>query len=547
MLNSVLGLGGRDMAIDLGTANTLVYVRGEGIALSEPSVVAMDTRTERVHAVGSDAKRMIGRTPATISATRPLRHGVIADFEVTEEMLRYFIRKVHSGRFAHPQVVMCVPSGVTDVEKRAGEEPPRAAGARQVHLIEESVAAAIGAGLEIAEPSGKMIVDSGGGTSEGAVPWLGGVGAWGLVRGDRRVSIPPRGSIPVRRSDHPPRAPALQHRDRPAHGGAAQVQGRLGLRAAGADRGPGARPRPRLGPPQDGDAHRRRDPRRARRAARHDHRRDQGDARDHPARARRGHRALRHHARRRRRAAPGPRRAAAAGDADARAARRIAFDMRGDRVGRVARGGRRDAPHRAQQPAGDRERLTMATPRPASLRSARRAAEQYGKPGDPNWREIDWTEHIHQTEIDGRSVNYCDYGKGPAVLMIHGLGGSWQNWLENIRAVGQTHRVVAPDLPGFGFSEMPREKTSIQGFARTVATLCEQLGIDRVVAVIGNSMGGFVSAELALERPDLVERGVLVSAAGISIHKRRREPVVVWGRTNTAIATRLAARTEAGV
>jgi rod shape-determining protein MreB len=175
LFDSLRGFGGRDMAIDLGTANTLVYVRGEGIALSEPSVVAIDTRTERVHAVGNEAKRMIGRTPATISATRPLRHGVIADFEVTEEMLRYFIRKVHRGRFAHPQVVMCVPSGVTDVEKRAVEEATRAAGARQVHLIEESVAAAIGAGLEIAEPSGKMIVDIGGGTSEVAVLSLGGI------------------------------------------------------------------------------------------------------------------------------------------------------------------------------------------------------------------------------------------------------------------------------------------------------------------------------------------------------------------------------------
>jgi rod shape-determining protein MreB and related proteins len=169
------GFGGRDMAVDLGTANTLVYVRGRGIVLSEPSVVAIDTGTDRVHAVGSDAKRMIGRTPATISATRPLRHGVIADFEVTEEMLRYFIRKVHPGRWAHPQVVMCVPSGVTDVEKRAVEEACMAAGARQVHLIEESIAAAIGAGLEIAEPSGKMVVDVGGGTSEVAVLSLGGM------------------------------------------------------------------------------------------------------------------------------------------------------------------------------------------------------------------------------------------------------------------------------------------------------------------------------------------------------------------------------------
>ena len=167
--------GDGDLAVDLGTANTLVYVRGRGIVLSEPSVVAIDSRTDRVHAVGSEAKRMIGRTPATISATRPLRHGVIADFEVTEEMLRYFIRKAHQSRFAHPRVVMCVPSGVTDVEKRAVEEACQSAGASQVHLIEECVAAAIGAGLPIEEPRGNLIVDIGGGTSEVAVLSLGGI------------------------------------------------------------------------------------------------------------------------------------------------------------------------------------------------------------------------------------------------------------------------------------------------------------------------------------------------------------------------------------
>src|SRR5213080_1921236 len=169
------GFGGRDMAIDLGTANTLVYVRGEGIALSEPSVVAIDTRTERVHAVGNDAKRMIGRTPATISATRPLRHGVIADFEITEEMLRYFIRKVIDRRMAHPRLIVCAPSGVTEVEKRAVEEASLAAGARRVHLIEEPIAAAIGAGIAIEEPVGRMVVDVGGGTSEMAVISLGGI------------------------------------------------------------------------------------------------------------------------------------------------------------------------------------------------------------------------------------------------------------------------------------------------------------------------------------------------------------------------------------
>jgi rod shape-determining protein MreB len=163
------------MAVDLGTANTLVYVRGRGIVLSEPSVVAMDSNSGTVHAVGSEAKRMIGRTPASISATRPLRHGVIADFEVTEEMLRYFIRKSGQARFSHPRVVMCVPSGVTEVEKRAVEEACLSAGASQVHLIEECIAAAIGAGIPIEEPKGRLVVDVGGGTSEVAVISLGGI------------------------------------------------------------------------------------------------------------------------------------------------------------------------------------------------------------------------------------------------------------------------------------------------------------------------------------------------------------------------------------
>ncbi len=163
------------MAIDLGTANTLVYVGGRGIVVSEPSVVASDVATGEVHAVGADAERMIGRTPATISATRPLRHGVIADFEVTEEMLRYFIRKVIDRRMAHPRLIVCAPSGVTEVEKRAVEEASLAAGARRVHLIEEPIAAAIGAGVAIEEPVGRMVVDVGGGTSEMAVISLGGI------------------------------------------------------------------------------------------------------------------------------------------------------------------------------------------------------------------------------------------------------------------------------------------------------------------------------------------------------------------------------------
>ena len=169
------GFGGRDMAVDLGTANTLVYVRGRGIVLSEPSVVAIDSRTGEVHAVGLEAKRMLGRTPGTISAIRPLKDGVIADFDVTEQMLRHFIQKVHQHRFAHPRVVVCVPSGVTGVEKRAVEEATLSAGARQAYLIEEPMAAAIGAGLPVTEPSGNMIVDIGGGTTEVAVISLAGI------------------------------------------------------------------------------------------------------------------------------------------------------------------------------------------------------------------------------------------------------------------------------------------------------------------------------------------------------------------------------------
>jgi rod shape-determining protein MreB and related proteins len=175
IFDNLTGFGSRDMAVDLGTANTLVYVRGRGIVLSEPSVVAIDTRSGEVHAVGVEAKRMLGRTPGSISAIRPLKDGVIADFDVTEQMLRHFIQKVHQHRFAHPRVVVCVPSGVTGVERRAVEEATLSAGARQAYLIEEPMAAAIGAGLPIAEPAGNMIVDVGGGTSEVAVISLGGI------------------------------------------------------------------------------------------------------------------------------------------------------------------------------------------------------------------------------------------------------------------------------------------------------------------------------------------------------------------------------------
>jgi rod shape-determining protein MreB len=167
-----------DMAIDLGTANTLVYVRGRGIVLNEPSVVAISTRRGKktVHAVGEEAKLMLGRTPGNIDAIRPLRDGVIADFEVAEEMIKHFIRKVHNRRsFASPQVVVCVPSGSTPVERRAIQESAESAGARRVYLIEEPMAAAIGAGLPVTEPTGSMIVDIGGGTTEVALLSLGGI------------------------------------------------------------------------------------------------------------------------------------------------------------------------------------------------------------------------------------------------------------------------------------------------------------------------------------------------------------------------------------
>jgi rod shape-determining protein MreB and related proteins len=163
----------RDMAVDLGTANTLVYVRGRGIVLSEPSVVAVDTGSGEVHAVGAEAKQMLGRTPSTIHAMRPLKDGVIADFEITESMLRYFIKRANHSRFTHPRVVVCVPSGVTGVEKRAVEEACLGAGAREAYLIEEPMAAAIGSGLPVSEPTGSLVVDIGGGTTEVAVISLG--------------------------------------------------------------------------------------------------------------------------------------------------------------------------------------------------------------------------------------------------------------------------------------------------------------------------------------------------------------------------------------
>ncbi|GGO26011.1 rod shape-determining protein [Microbispora bryophytorum] len=175
-MGSKLTFLGRDMAVDLGTANTLVYVRGRGIVLNEPSVVAINVTTGKIVAVGIEAKRMIGRTPGNIVAIRPLRDGVIADFDVTERMLRYFIQKIHKRRhFVRPRIIVAVPSGITAVEQRAVKEAGYQAGARRVYIIEEPMAAAIGAGLPVHEPTGNMVVDIGGGTTEVAIISMGGI------------------------------------------------------------------------------------------------------------------------------------------------------------------------------------------------------------------------------------------------------------------------------------------------------------------------------------------------------------------------------------
>jgi len=179
LFDAILGMFSSDLAIDLGTANTLVYLKGKGVVISEPSVVAVQKDShgqKKVLAVGTEAKNMLGRTPGSIVAIRPMKDGVIADFDITEEMLRYFIRKVHDRKsLVRPRIVICVPSGITQVEKRAVKESAESAGAREVYLIEEPMAAAIGAGLPITEASGNMIVDIGGGTTEVAVISLAGI------------------------------------------------------------------------------------------------------------------------------------------------------------------------------------------------------------------------------------------------------------------------------------------------------------------------------------------------------------------------------------
>ena len=183
MFDFFLNVIGRDMGIDLGTANTLVFVKNRGIILNEPSIVAIDKDSKKILAVGFEAKSMVGRTPGNIVAIRPLKDGVIADFETTERMLRYFIQKVHKNMaIARPRIVMCVPSGITAVEKKAVIEATEQAGARSAYIIEEPLAAAIGSGLPINEPTGSMIVDIGGGTSEVAVISLGGIVAYQSLR-----------------------------------------------------------------------------------------------------------------------------------------------------------------------------------------------------------------------------------------------------------------------------------------------------------------------------------------------------------------------------
>ena len=176
IFDSFWGLFSNDIAIDLGTATTLVYVRGKGIVLCEPSVVAIDRGTRKVRAVGNEAKQMLGKTPMNIEAIRPLRDGVIADFDITESMIRYFIRKVHnSRRMSRPRMIIGIPSGITEVERRAVRESAERAGAREVYLITEPMAAALGAGLPVQEPAGNMVVDIGGGTTEVAIISLGGI------------------------------------------------------------------------------------------------------------------------------------------------------------------------------------------------------------------------------------------------------------------------------------------------------------------------------------------------------------------------------------
>ena len=307
-ISSFLGLFSHDVGIDLGTANTLVMVKGRGIVIDEPSVVAIDRVTKKVLAIGAEAKRMVGRTPANIIAVRPLKDGVISDFHVTERMLHYFIRAVHERYgfgIPRPRVVIGIPSGVTEVEKRAVHDAALNAGAREAYLIEEPMAAAIGAGLPIMEPSGCMIVDIGGGTTEVAVIALGGIVESHSIRtaGDEMDQE----IITYARQVH-----NMVIGERTAEEIKIQAGSAYPLDEEETRRDP--RPRPRHRPAQGGRGQHGRDPRRALRPGKPDRRvGPAGDRGDAAGAGRRPH-VQGHLPRRRRRAAARPRPAAAAGD-----------------------------------------------------------------------------------------------------------------------------------------------------------------------------------------------------------------------------------------
>ena len=299
---------GRDMAVDLGTANTLVYVRGRGIILNEPSVVAVNVKDGRPLAVGAEAKRMIGRTPSHIQAIRPLKDGVIADFEICEKMLRYFIQRAHQRRFAKPRMIICVPSGITGVEQRAVMEAALNAGARKAYIIEEPMAAAIGAGLPVHEPTGNMVVDIGGGTTEVAVISLGGIVSSQSVRvgGDELDEA----IISYVKKEH---SLALGERTaeeiKIALGSAYPLEEELHAEIRGRDLVTGL---PKVLVRVD-----RRDPQGDRRARLGHRRRREGDARQDAARARRRHHGAGDRAHRRRGAPPGSWRPPAGGNGHA--------------------------------------------------------------------------------------------------------------------------------------------------------------------------------------------------------------------------------------
>ena len=315
-LHSLLGLFSRDIGIDLGTANTLVHVRDRGIVISEPSVVAIDAKTRKVLAVGAEAKRMVGRTPASIIAVRPLRDGVISDFDVTQQMIAYFVRKVHDriGMVPRPRMLLGIPSGVTEVEKRAVRDAAMNAGARWAGLIEEPMAAAIGAGLPINEPTGSMIVDIGGGTTEVAVISLGGIVVSRSIRigGDEMDAD----IVAYARREY-----NLFLGERTAE----DIKIAIGSASAGewdmpARHAPRPRPADRTAAQRRGG--RRADPRGDRPVALADRRHDQGHDRGDAAGTRGRHHGPGHRPRRRRRASGRPRSARRRGHADAGPRRR---------------------------------------------------------------------------------------------------------------------------------------------------------------------------------------------------------------------------------